>query len=323
MNRMATSTTKLEKWQHRIMPMPMRRLDKEVYMSGQWITTWSIDEEFQVAHQFNGQQFKVDIAKKTCSCNFWELIGIPCRHAVAALGYRKQNPSDFVDHYYTKEKYALCYGFGVSTINGMDMWPEPENAEERPEILPPIYKTGPGRPKKVRIREFDEDGVRKRKRGVKYRCTTCNSFKHNAATCKSKTQDPEAMNRKRKQPRGKDNTNSESKQDNANTEIVEPIATTEVVIDASQSQVEAVIDASQSFFDEIPDEVMATVPEINHDDIPKKAKAVKDNAVKDKPVKDKAKTVKKKTTMVEPEKRRQSERQKANWVKKPTIGPGK
>ncbi|CAJ2667791.1 unnamed protein product [Trifolium pratense] len=123
------------------------------------------------------------------------------------------------------------------------------------------------------------------------------------------------MNRKRKQPRGKDNTSSESKQDNATTKIAEP--------NASQSQVEAVIDASQSFFDEIPDEVMATVPEINHDDIPKKAKAVKDNAVKDKPVKDKAKTVKKKTTMVEPEKRRQSERQKANWVKKPTIGPGK
>ncbi|MCI94450.1 hypothetical protein A2U01_0115748, partial [Trifolium medium] len=40
--------------------------------------------------------------------------------------------------------------------------------------------------------------------------------------------------------------------------------------------------------DEIPDEVMATVPEINPDDIPNKAKAVKDNAVKDKPVKDNA-----------------------------------
>ncbi|MCI42562.1 hypothetical protein A2U01_0063799, partial [Trifolium medium] len=39
--------------------------------------------------------------------------------------------------------------------------------------------------------------------------------------------------------------------------------------DASQSQVEAVIDASQSFLDEIPDEVMAIVPEINPDDIPK------------------------------------------------------
>ncbi|GAU23968.1 hypothetical protein TSUD_327690 [Trifolium subterraneum] len=46
---------------------------------------------------------------------------------------------------------------------------------------------------------------------------------------------------------------------------------------------------------------MATIPEINPDDIPKKVKAVKDNAVKDK-----AKTVKKKTAMVQPGKRRQN-----------------
>ncbi|KAK2410603.1 hypothetical protein QL285_045960 [Trifolium repens] len=35
MNRMSTSSSKLEKWEQRIMPMPMRRLDKEIYMSGQ------------------------------------------------------------------------------------------------------------------------------------------------------------------------------------------------------------------------------------------------------------------------------------------------
>ncbi|MCI02195.1 hypothetical protein A2U01_0023227, partial [Trifolium medium] len=163
----------------------------------------------------------------------------------------------------------------------MDMWPEPENAEEKPQILPPVYKTGPGRPKKVRIREFDEDGVRKRKRGVSYRCTTCNSFRHNAATCKSKTQDQDVMKRKRKPPRGKDNTSSEANQDNATiesaetnatTEAAEPNATIEVVIDASQSQVEAVIDASK-----------AKVVK----DKPVKDKQMKDNAVKDKPIKDK------------------------------------
>jgi hypothetical protein len=34
MNRMATCAHKLENWQHKIMPMPMRRLEKEVYMAG-------------------------------------------------------------------------------------------------------------------------------------------------------------------------------------------------------------------------------------------------------------------------------------------------
>jgi hypothetical protein len=62
MNRMATYTSKLEKWQHRIMHMLMKRLDKEVYMSGKWHPTWSIDEEFQVAHSFNGHQFIIDVA---------------------------------------------------------------------------------------------------------------------------------------------------------------------------------------------------------------------------------------------------------------------
>jgi hypothetical protein len=70
------------------------------------------------------------------------LVGIPCRHVVVALGYMKQKAVDFVDHYYTKEKYALYYGFGVSPINSMDIWPKPENYEEKEELLPHVYKTG-------------------------------------------------------------------------------------------------------------------------------------------------------------------------------------
>ncbi|KAI5442403.1 hypothetical protein KIW84_011467 [Lathyrus oleraceus] len=54
--------------------------------------------------------FIVDTSKKTCTCNFWELVGIPYRHAVAALGFRNQSPEDFVDDYYSKDTYEKCYG---------------------------------------------------------------------------------------------------------------------------------------------------------------------------------------------------------------------
>ncbi|XP_050877691.1 uncharacterized protein LOC127081480 [Lathyrus oleraceus] len=149
MNRLSTSASKLENWPHKVMPIPRRRLDNEVFRSGHWLPTWSIAETFQVTHSYNTHEFIVDIAKRLCSCNFWELVGIPCRHAVAALSYRKQNPDEFVYACYTREKFALCYGFSVSPINGQDMWPEVEM--EPP--LPPAYKNGPGRPKKIRIRE--------------------------------------------------------------------------------------------------------------------------------------------------------------------------
>ncbi|KAI5427157.1 hypothetical protein KIW84_032540 [Lathyrus oleraceus] len=44
---MATSVTKLDKWQHRVMPMPRKRLDKEVFDIGHWRPTWSVDGQFQ------------------------------------------------------------------------------------------------------------------------------------------------------------------------------------------------------------------------------------------------------------------------------------
>jgi hypothetical protein len=70
MNRTSASVSKLANWPHRIMPMPQRRLEKEINMTGYWQCTWVIHEEFQVAHEFNGQQFIVNTAKKTCTCNF-------------------------------------------------------------------------------------------------------------------------------------------------------------------------------------------------------------------------------------------------------------
>ncbi|XP_058759549.1 uncharacterized protein LOC131632841 [Vicia villosa] len=192
-NRLSTSATKLEKWQHKVMPIP-RRLDNEVYNSAQWLPTWSIFEKFQVTHSYNHQEFIVDIAKKSCSCNFWELVGIPCRHVVAALRYRKRSPEDFVDEFYTRDKFALCYGFSISHINGQDMWPE----VEMEQVLLPSYKKGPGRPRKVRIRELGEEGARQRRHKIEYKCTKCDKFGHNALTCKSLTQDPNALKRKRK-----------------------------------------------------------------------------------------------------------------------------
>ncbi|XP_058725696.1 uncharacterized protein LOC131596990 [Vicia villosa] len=194
MNRCSQSALKLGKWPHKIMPIPRRRLDAEVAMSGQWLPTWAMGEKFQVTHAYNSQEFIVDIAKRSCSCNFWQLVGIPCRHGVAALGFRQQNPELFVHECYSREKYSLCYGFPISPINGQEVWPIVESEY----ILPPDYKKGPGRPRKLRIRETGEEGARRRLPGVSYRCTRCDKIGHNIKSCKSKVQDPSALKRKKK-----------------------------------------------------------------------------------------------------------------------------
>ncbi|KAI5425876.1 hypothetical protein KIW84_031629 [Lathyrus oleraceus] len=133
-----------------------KRLDNEVAMSGHWMPTWAMDDNFQVTHSYNTHEFIVDIAKR--------------------------------------EKYALCYAFAVSPINGQEMWHEVQSEE----LLPPMYKKGPDRPRKLRIRECGEDDSRRGLFGVSYRCTKCDKFGHNVQSCKSKKQDPNALKIKKK-----------------------------------------------------------------------------------------------------------------------------
>ena len=76
------------------MPKPRRRLDKEVEKSGNWFPSWARNMKFEVTHKMLTDKFVVDLDKHTCSCNFWELVGIFCRHAVAAMSYKVDDPKN-------------------------------------------------------------------------------------------------------------------------------------------------------------------------------------------------------------------------------------
>ncbi|WJX14328.1 hypothetical protein P8452_04608 [Trifolium repens] len=177
-----------------------------------------------------------------------------------------------------REKYAACYGYAISAINGVDMWPKPPDGVVEEKILPPLYKRGPGRPKKLRIREFDEDGVRKPRKG-KYHCTTCGEPGHNTGSCK-KPQDPNALKRKRKTLKGKAKDDAASASQGPASASQAPAAASQdpagisqgtasasqVTAAASQAPASAsqapATEASQDLFGDIPDEVMASIPEV-------------------------------------------------------------
>ncbi|XP_058777048.1 uncharacterized protein LOC131651395 [Vicia villosa] len=300
-SRCSNSTLKLDKWPHKVMPIPRKRLDNEVAMSGHWLPTWAMEERFQVTHAYNRQEFIVDIAKKNCTCNFWDLVGIPCRHVVAALGFRQQNPEDFVHEYYTRDRYTMCYGFSISPINGTDMWPEVESEE----LLPPNYKKGPGRPRKLRIRESGEEGARRRLPGVSYRCTKCDKVGHNVKTCKSKRQNQSAMKRKKKmRPNAsEEGTSNAGSQSATNNEEGQHNPGNQSATNNEENE-DTKID---SLFGDVTDDMISSIPDIH-------SQASTSNNYKGK-----GKMIDKLIV-----RRRVSERIKENWFKKPKpfTGPG-
>jgi hypothetical protein len=184
MGRFASLKQKSESYMGTVMPKPMKRLDWEIEKSGNWFPTWAGGLMFEVTHFHFVDKFVVDLEKRSCSCNFWDLVGIPCRHAVTAITMKGENPINYVHTYYSKMCYKDCYDHIISPINGENRWPKTEFLH----ILPPQFKRGLGRPKKLRRRDMDEarreNGNWSRSNTTNH-CTRCTQPGHNKRSCKN------------------------------------------------------------------------------------------------------------------------------------------
>ena len=109
--------------------------------------------------------------------------GMPCVHGVAAILHQARIPSDYVDEWYTKEKYLQAYQNSIKPLNGSDLWPVSNKAP----LVPPIVTTQPGRKKKARNKSQDEKEQSTTKLGrkmVEMTCSKCGNSGHNKRSCK-------------------------------------------------------------------------------------------------------------------------------------------
>jgi hypothetical protein len=74
------------------------------------------------------------------------------------------------------------------------MWPSPSVEVE--EMLPPAYKSGPGRPKKLRVRPLMKILAKGSMTKTTYQCTRCGAEGHKCTTCKVVEVNPDAQKRK-------------------------------------------------------------------------------------------------------------------------------
>ncbi|XP_070677628.1 uncharacterized protein [Malus domestica] len=170
-----------EKWHRRVGPKIVKILEKIAQESGSCIAQNAGGGKFQVTHMY-GAQYAVDLNRHSCSCRKWDLCGIPCCHAMAAITRQQRSPIDYVNPAYKREAYDKAYGNFISPMPGQDLW---EKTGNRP-IKPPYYQKQTGRPKKSRNKEQDEilKGATKLKRyDIIMHCSVCGSDAHNFSKC--------------------------------------------------------------------------------------------------------------------------------------------
>lgn len=185
MKRVHRKQSEMENHTYRICPRILEKLEKIKHSSRYCIPHTSSDVMFEVENFLDG--FVVDIRGKTCSCRAWDISGIPCIHACAAIHLLRRDAADYVHECYTVEMYTQSYMHRLPPMNGEKMWPPAEGFP----VIPPAAKKMPGRSKKKRKRNPCEENPKNpsklRKNGVQMTCQKCFQQGHNKRGCKNET----------------------------------------------------------------------------------------------------------------------------------------
>ncbi|GJZ11572.1 retrovirus-related pol polyprotein from transposon TNT 1-94 [Tanacetum coccineum] len=142
-------------------------------------------EDYLMKMRWNGAN-KYQVSRK------WELIGIPCKHDVAACWNMVVNdraappPETWVNPCYWLSTWKETYSYKIQPICRTNYW---EKSICPTTLLPHKHHVQVGRPKKKRKRSkhedepFVKDGKLSRK-GRTITCQSCENTGHNKATCK-------------------------------------------------------------------------------------------------------------------------------------------
>ncbi|XP_071703951.1 uncharacterized protein [Rutidosis leptorrhynchoides] len=131
MKRIVTVQKVINKSAGTLTPTSTRFFEMTKKAANRYNVTWNGGDGFQVMDAFLDKQV-VDLRTKTCTCQKWELTGLPCKHAVACLWDMAENsekvgdPEDWVNPVYKLETWREVYSFKVEPITGSVSWPNSE-----------------------------------------------------------------------------------------------------------------------------------------------------------------------------------------------------
>ncbi|XP_071702750.1 uncharacterized protein [Rutidosis leptorrhynchoides] len=168
---------------------------------------WSGSDQYQVSGLHN-EQCVVDLVRRTCACNKWELTGMPCKHAVAALYNHTFNSMDVR----VPEEW-------VDQVYWMDTWKKLTLSHVINVLLPPKRVVSAGRPKKNRRKGLNEDdnitnGTHLSRKGKSTTCGICGEYGHNRRGCTTSSKGAARMDKRKASTASGSGSNKKKKPSN-------------------------------------------------------------------------------------------------------------
>jgi hypothetical protein len=182
--RIQEQRAKGEKFHGKICPSIFNKLKASIARTQFMEVLWNGKDGFEVKLMTGRKrQYTVSLEKRTCSCGYFQLSGLPCSHAITAIYKCSKSVEDFIDPCYSVEVFNKIYEHCLQPVEGEEMWP----VSDKPRPQAPGYVKMPGRPKKNdRKREETEKpkcANKMSKHGTTISCSMCGNPGHNKSSC--------------------------------------------------------------------------------------------------------------------------------------------
>jgi hypothetical protein len=180
--RIQQNRAKSAKWNSRICPNIMKKLNKYINLAQNCTAIWNGKDGYEVRDK--NRRYTVDISARTCSCRYWQLSAIPCHHAITTIYLSSLQLEDYIADCYSVVEYNKIYDHCMLPMEGMGQWPTDPRQPQ-----PPAYVKMPERPRKERRREPGESkkATKVSRAGSVVTCSKCKKTGHNSRTCGSKS----------------------------------------------------------------------------------------------------------------------------------------
>ncbi|CAH9143994.1 unnamed protein product [Cuscuta epithymum] len=119
----------------------LKKLNIYIMESTKWLTISCGEVIFKVT--LRPKRFVVHLLHHTCTCRLWDLTGVPCVLACAAIISMKRRREDFVHQYFTWEYFFRAYEYEINPMSSIAFPPKADSVL----IQAPLLRRPPGRPK--------------------------------------------------------------------------------------------------------------------------------------------------------------------------------
>ncbi|XP_028805899.1 uncharacterized protein LOC114760781 [Neltuma alba] len=182
--KMVASKMGMKSWKNGVGPNIESKLSEQIARGACMEATYYGDDHISVQTIREGRiiYVAVDLISHRCTCLAWQMSGIPCPHACAAIKLVHRSVYDYVDDCYKLSTQEKIYANSMRPIATHDC-PQPDapivsHMLTQTFLHPLITKRPPGRPRINRIEsQFQNKRV--------YHCGRCKEPGHTAKTCKN------------------------------------------------------------------------------------------------------------------------------------------